>query len=371
MDLGFFTMPIHPLGRSVTETLKEDRELALVADRLGFTEGFYGEHVTDAAETITSSLIFIASLINETKSIKLGTGTVNLPCYHPAMVAAQVAMVDHMAEGRFLFGISPGGLLSDAEIFGNLDKDRTAMFVESIDHILALWAGEAPYRREGEHWSFSTERTQMAEFGQGSVMKPYQRPHPPIVVTAVAPFSKGVVEAAKRGWDPISANFLLPQWVKSHWPKYAEGCAQSMRQADSSKWRVAKSIFVADDADTARRYAMSADGPYHQYYRSIVSKMIANGRANLFKRDQSAPDDSVTVEGVVEDLVIWGTPEKVADDLLAFREETGDFGTLLYAGHDWQDRDLAIRSMELMAEKVMPSINAAIAGSAPVPATAA
>ena len=39
MDIGFFTMPIHPVGRSIAETLQEDRELALVADRLGFTEG--------------------------------------------------------------------------------------------------------------------------------------------------------------------------------------------------------------------------------------------------------------------------------------------------------------------------------------------
>ena len=356
MKLGFFTMPIHPLGRSVTDTLKEDRELALVADRLGFTEGYFGEHISDAAETITSSLIFVASLIHDTSNIKLGTGTVNLPCYHPAMVAAQVAMVDHMAEGRFLFGISPGGLLSDAEIFGNLDRDRGAMFVEAINHILAIWSSDAPYERTGDYWSFSTERTLIPELGQGSVMKPYQRPHPPIIVTAVAPFSKGVVEAAKRGWDPISANFLLPQWVASHWPKYAEGCDAGGRPADLANWRVAKSVFVAEDLATARRYATDPGGPYYQYYHSIVTKMLANGRGNLFKRDQSAPDESVTVEQVVEDLVIWGTPDKVADELCAFREEVGRFGTLLYAGHDWADRELAIRSMELLAFDVAPAV---------------
>ena len=108
MKLGFFTMPIHPLGRKLTEVFREDRELALIADRLGFTEGYFGEHITDAAETITSALIFIAWVLNDTKTIKLGTGTVNLPNHHPAMVAAEVAMLDHMAEGRFLFGISPG-----------------------------------------------------------------------------------------------------------------------------------------------------------------------------------------------------------------------------------------------------------------------
>ena len=74
----------------------------------------------------------------------------------------------------------------------------------------------------------------------------------------------------------------------------------------------------------------------------------------------------VTTESIVDDVVIWGTPDKVADDLLAFREEIGDFGTLLYAGHDWADRKLALRSMELMAEKVLPAVNRALA-----PATAA
>jgi alkanesulfonate monooxygenase SsuD/methylene tetrahydromethanopterin reductase-like flavin-dependent oxidoreductase (luciferase family) len=264
MKLGFFTMPIHPVGRPLRETLAEDRELAVVAERNGFVEGFYGEHITDAAETITSSLIFIAWALSATKSIKLGSGTVNLPNHHPAMVAAEVAMLDHMADGRFLFGISPGGLLSDAEVFGNLDKDRTAMFVEAIDQILAIWSGEPPYNLEGRFWSVSTERTLIPELGQGFIQKPLQRPHPPIVVTAVAPFSKGVTEAAARGWEPISANFLLPRWVKTHWPKYVEGCAAGNRPADLANWRVAKSVFVADDMETARRYATAPASPYRQ-----------------------------------------------------------------------------------------------------------
>jgi hypothetical protein len=50
----------------------------------------------------------------------------------------------------------------------------------------------------------------------------------------------------------------------------------------------------------------------------------------------------------------------VADQTLAFRERVGDFGTLLYAGHDWLDQRLARRSMELMAGHVMPAVNRAI-----------
>jgi alkanesulfonate monooxygenase SsuD/methylene tetrahydromethanopterin reductase-like flavin-dependent oxidoreductase (luciferase family) len=363
MDLGFFTMPIHPPQRNYTETLQEDREFALYAEQLGFKEGFFGEHITDGAETITSGLIFIAWLLNETQTIRLGTGTINMPNHHPAMVAAEVSMVDHMANGRFIMGISPGGLLSDAEVFGNLDSDRAAMFLEAINQVLEIWASEPPYHIKGGYWTISTERTQILELGQGMILKPYQKPHPPIVVTAVAPYSRGVMEAAKRGWDPISANFLQPQWVKTHWPKYAEGCRESGRVADPGNWRVAKSIFVADDEATARRYVTDPDGPYHLYFHSLLTKLKRGKRAIAFKTDPDMPDDALNTETVVEQLVIYGTPDSVADQLLAFREQIGDFGTLLYAGHDWKDKKLARRSMELMATEVMPAVNKAIAES--------
>ena len=124
MKLGFFTMPIHPLGKDWRQCLREDREAFLLADELGFVEAYAGEHSTDQSENITSCAMFIASLAEATKNIKLGTGTVNMPNSHPARIAAEMAMLDHMLNGRFIFGISPGGLLSDAEVFGNLDANR-------------------------------------------------------------------------------------------------------------------------------------------------------------------------------------------------------------------------------------------------------
>src|SRR6187399_3278013 len=142
MKLGFFTMPIHPLDKDWRKSLREDREAIILADKLGFTEGYVGEHATDKAENITSCVLFIASLIDATKTIKLGTGTINMPNNHPAAVASQIAMLDHMLDGRLIMGISPGGLLSDAEVFGNLAADRAGMFLEAINHVLALWEVE-------------------------------------------------------------------------------------------------------------------------------------------------------------------------------------------------------------------------------------
>ena len=59
-------------------------------------------------------------------------------------------MLDHMLDGRLIFGISPGGLLSDAEVFGNLDADRNAMFLEAINQVLEIWASEPPYNLAGQ-----------------------------------------------------------------------------------------------------------------------------------------------------------------------------------------------------------------------------
>jgi alkanesulfonate monooxygenase SsuD/methylene tetrahydromethanopterin reductase-like flavin-dependent oxidoreductase (luciferase family) len=363
MKLGFFTMPMHPPGRNYTQTLKEDREAVVLADRLGYSEAYIGEHITDICETIPSCLTFIASLARDTGRIRLGSGTINLPNNHPAQVAAHVAMVDHMLEGRFIFGIGPGGLRSDMEVCGNLDADRNAMFVEAIDHILAIWAGEAPYNLKGRFWNISTERTLIREAGQGVMLKPYQQPHPPIVVTAIVPHSRGLAAAAARGWQPVTANFLQPVWAKTHWPMVVKGCRESGRSANPADWRVCKSIFVAEDDATARRYALDPAGAYGFYFWNLLTKRrSAGGGVEIFKHDPALPDAAVTVEYLLEHLVICGSVSRVVDQLLAFRETIGDFGTLLYCGHDWADPRLARRSMELMAEKVMPAINGAIGG---------
>lgn len=186
--------------------------------------------------------------------------------------------------------------------------------------------------------------------------KPFQRPHPPIVVTAVSPFSQGITEAAARGWEPISANFLLPKWVKTHWGKYVEGCLRGGRTPDPANWRVAKTICVADDDKTAQRYALDPKGPYYYYYNTLFKKLKRRGALGVFKSDPSLPDETVTLESVMEQLVIHGSPAKVADAIMALKEEIGPFGTLLYAGMDWQDRDLARGSMIKLAEKVVPRI---------------
>ena len=113
----------------------------------------------------------------------------------------------------------------------------------------------------------------------------------------------------------------------------------------AADWRIAKSIFVADDEATAQRYAYGSDGPYYFYFRQLIRKLVgAGGRGNLFKTDPDMPNEAITPEYVTKRLVLAGTVDSVVAQLLAFREQVGDFGTLLYAGHDWVDSRLARRS---------------------------
>jgi len=116
----------------------------LLADELGFTEGYVGEHVTDKAENITSCISFIAWIAAANQPDQAGDRNREHAHAHPAAVAASIAMLDHMLDGRFIFGISPGGLLSDAELFRNLDADRNEMFLEAINQVLAIWPASRP-----------------------------------------------------------------------------------------------------------------------------------------------------------------------------------------------------------------------------------
>ncbi|MGB7541088.1 MAG: LLM class flavin-dependent oxidoreductase [Burkholderiales bacterium] len=363
MRLGYFTMPLHPLHRDPLRTLQEDREAIILADRLGFHDAFVGEHLTDRCENVTNSFIFLATLIGETKTIKLATGTSNLSQSHPVVIAAQAAMFDHLAKGRFIFGISPGALSSDAESLGMLEEDRNRIFAETIDVILAIWERDPPYRIElpDNRFKVTTEKTYVPEIGRGVMYKPWQQPRPEIVGTVVAPHSRGVIAMGERDFHPLSANFLLPHWLPSHWANYSEGKRRAGKAPDATDWRVARTLFVADDDKVAQRYARAdANSPYRHYWNQLRIKLMLAKRHVIFKMHEAEDDSAVTVERLLDQLVLCGTVNEVVDQILALREQAGDFGEIVYAGMDWVDPALAKRSMELMATEVMPRVNRAI-----------
>lgn len=358
LNLGFFIQPVHPPSRPYADVLREDREAVVLADRLGYREAFIGEHLVDAAETITSSLAFIANLADACPSITFGTGVLPLANYHPAMAAAQIAMVDHLVQGRLILGVGPG-VFGDAEAMGDLGSDRTRKTQEALDHLRRIWSEEPPYGIEGEFYRTTTERSLDREIGVGVAVRPLQRPHPPIAITSMRPDSAGPQVAGARGWSGISATYVGAYVVRAQIQSFLDGRRAAGLSVDPSGWRVARSIFVADDEATARRYAHRDDGAHGFYFHVMRTKVARFGGLDLMRDHPDQPDSELSLRRCIERLVIAGTPDSVADQILAFRDEVGAFGTLLYTGHDWADPALARRSMELMAHEVWPRINRA------------
>jgi alkanesulfonate monooxygenase SsuD/methylene tetrahydromethanopterin reductase-like flavin-dependent oxidoreductase (luciferase family) len=355
LNLGFFIQPVHPPARDYADVLREDREAVVLADSFGYREAFIGEHLVDAAETITSSLAFIAGLADACPSITFGTGVLPLANYHPAMAAAQVAMVDHLVQGRLVLGIGPG-VPPDAEAIGDTTSDRGRKTQEALEHMRRIWRDEPPYRIEGEFYRTTTERSYDPGIGVGIAVRPLQQPHPPIAITSIRPDSRGPFTAGANGWTGISATYTGPYVVRAQIQSYAEGRRSAGLSPDASGWRVARSVFVADDEATARRYAHREDGAHGFYFRVMRTKLAKAGALDVMRDYPGQPDSEITVERCLQRLVIAGTPAQVSEQIVAVRAEVGEFGTLLYTGHDWADPALAKRSMELMAHEVMPRL---------------
>ena len=364
MKLGYFMMPLHHIDSDYHQTLAEDIEAVVYCDELGYSEAWVGEHYSSAVEQITSPLMFHANLIARTRQIKFATGVMCLPQYHPAVIAGQAAMFDHLSNGRFIMGVGPGGLLSDFELFGVLDKDRMAMMEEALDMILALWNSKPPYKMHGKHWTIDMKDWTHHDIKLGYVPQPLQQPHPPIAISAMSPHSGSLKFAGRRGYIPVTANFI-PVWsAATHWATYCAGAGESAFKPDAEEWRVARSIYVAATDAEAAAYVTRAGSPYDYYYDYLFQIFDRSKFKAPFVAQPGDDPAKLTHQAVRDACVIHGSPDTVARKLLALRDEIGHFGTLLYAAHDWQDKAAMKNSIRLMAEEVMPRVNQALAAKA-------
>lgn len=363
MRLSLFMMPLHDKSKPFAIQLKEDREAFLLADKLGYAEGWCGEHYSSSTELITSPMMFFASIASQCRNLTFATGVSCLPHYHPAIVAGQVALFDHLTEGRCIFGIGPGGLQSDFEMFETDTKDRMAMVRESIETILRIWAEDPPYDIEGKFWNTRIKEWHIPELGLGTMCKPLQKPHPRIAVTASSPNSGSLKGAGARGWLPVSANFIGAWALKTHWQVYEEAARKNNKTVSRDMWRVARSIYVADTDAEAEAYVKDPSSPFSYYYRYLYTLWDRGGIKGGYVPRAGMPAAELDDFRILRDnYVIHGSPETVAEKLLALRDEIGDFGNLLMAGHDWVDPGRMRDCMHAMAKDVMPAVNKGING---------
>jgi alkanesulfonate monooxygenase SsuD/methylene tetrahydromethanopterin reductase-like flavin-dependent oxidoreductase (luciferase family) len=358
MHLGLFMMPLHPPERPMHETLAEDTEKSLLADRLGFQEVWVGEHFSATSEPIASPLMFMAGLVHRT-SLNFGTGVINLPNHHPAIVAAEVAQFDHMAQGRFMMGIGAGGLSSDFELFGDIEpKERGKRMVESLETIQRIWAAEPPYDVGGETWPVKISRNVLPKYGVGFMPKPFQPGGPSIHISARSKDSQGVALAAKRGWGVISANFVAHRILAGHWQSFAAGLRESGQAPDGARWRMARNFVIAATDAEARARATAEEGATRYYFEYLGSLAKRAGLAATMTPREDMDHNTATADDMIDACVIAGSPRTVLDKLIALREEAGPYGHVLMAGLDWSGPNAAweAESMARLAQEVMPRL---------------
>ena len=370
MRYGMFIMPFHPPSKPLAQAYDEDLELTVLAEELGFTEFWIGEHHTMRYESIVSPEIFIGRALGMTSRIRLGPAPVCLQQHHPADVAGRLAFLDHLSKGRLNVCLGAGSVTADLELFGVAPEKSPEMVAESVDIILKLWTTEPPYHYAGKFWNIHLEKTVDEETGIGYIKKPYQLPHPPLAMPGMTSQSMGTRLAGRLGFSPIASNLVTGNVIADMFRGYGECAQDAGREPDPANYRVCRSIFLADTTREAQERARrNCLGQSFEYIGRLFDKGL--GR-KIYKRDPNQSNADTNLDYLMREQIIAGSVNDVLERLLGLMEETGPFGTLILMGYDWGDeKESWLHSLRLFAHELMPALNRAVGKAATVSALSA
>jgi probable F420-dependent oxidoreductase len=125
-----------------TPAIDELVELVELVDHCGYDSLWVGDHISFAVP-ILDPLLQLAQAAMVSQRLTLGTSVYLLPLRHPAPVAKQVATLDHLTEGRLIFGVGVGGEFPpEYEVCGVPRNERGARLSEAISLLRRFWTGE-------------------------------------------------------------------------------------------------------------------------------------------------------------------------------------------------------------------------------------
>ena len=351
LKFGIFMGPFHPLGENPTLALERDLELVQWLDYLGYDEAWIGEHHSAGWETISSPEIFCAVAAERTKHIKLGTGVTSLPYHHPYMVAERAVLLDHLTRGRFMLGVGPGALPSDAKQLGiPVDQIRPRL-EEGLAIVMRLLTEMEPITYESDWFTLHEAQLQM---------RPFTQPHFPIAVTAVGS-PTGMMVAGRHGAGVLS--IMAPRTtgnpddaLRDFWAIAERSAAENGKTMDRGQWRLVINCFLGDTREQAWADCHIGAGRH----------LVEYGLGTLgFARDHSQPlpDHDEALRGAMErGLYCIGTPDDLVALIERLDERSGGFGGLLLVCHEWANREQIMHSYELLARYVMPRFQGSMAG---------
>jgi alkanesulfonate monooxygenase SsuD/methylene tetrahydromethanopterin reductase-like flavin-dependent oxidoreductase (luciferase family) len=181
-------------------------------------------------------------------------------------------------------------------------------------------------------------------------------------MTGVQAKSPTFADAGRRGYSPMS------QQVASHvlvqqWETYVAAATEAGHETDRSTWRVMRDIFVADTDEEARRLVL--EGPAGRTWDDLILPTfrvvrdrggVAYALGDLLIEPGMSLNE-LTLEWMVDNFFLVGSPDTVVDKITALNEELGGVGALLSFAFDYsEDPDAYERNFELLGREVAPRI---------------
>jgi alkanesulfonate monooxygenase SsuD/methylene tetrahydromethanopterin reductase-like flavin-dependent oxidoreductase (luciferase family) len=329
-------------------------EVAIVqaAEQVGFKYTWATEHhfLTEYSH-LSANEVFLGYLAAATSHIHLGSGIFNItpPVNHPARVAERVAMLDHLSEGRFEFGMGRGSSTTEQKGFGITDPDLTRdMFDEVVGQFRLMWAPE-------EYPGLDGRFVQMP--ARNVLPKPYSKPHPPMWVAAGNPST--FEKAARMGLGVLCFTIGGPETVKPLIELYKKEIANAEPVGDfvNDNVMVTTQLLCLEDGRRARDLGANMGTGYH---RSLLLRYL-----DTFPRPAGIPEwptilPDRTAEEIDGDIARgdtpYGTPEEVTRAIQKYADAGADqvvFGLL----SSTMSRDLAVETIETFGKHVLPEFD--------------
>lgn len=282
------------------------RELAVMADELGYSCLAMGESWGEDAFTSLAQLAAITS------RIRIGTSIVPVFARSPANLAMTALNMDLMSEGRFFLGLGASGKLVIEDLHGETFSKPLARMREYIDIVRKALRGER-LDHEGEFFSIKRFRLRFPPYRQDM----------PIYIASLSPASLRMTGELADGWLPI---FLVPGRMDAALAEIRAGAESAGRSLDDIAISPQVSIYVTDDIPASRdrerpHIAFYIGGMgvfYHQYMHRIgFGEEADRVREAYLGRDRDGAAKLVTDE-MVDAMTIIGNPEQCKEQMQTF-----------------------------------------------------
>ena len=211
-------------------------ELAVAAEERGFESLWFPEHshiplsrqspfpgggaLPKMYYDVMDPFVSLAAAAMVTSTLKLGTGICLVIQRDPIYTAKQVATLDRLCQGRFLFGVGGGWNAEEMADHGTAFATRFDLMGERIAAMKAIWTEDKP-EYHGKFVDFDAMRTGP---------KPVQTPHPPVIVGGGFPHGARRAIAYGDGWMPGLAAGLDAVAIL---PRFRQMAAEAGREPDS------------------------------------------------------------------------------------------------------------------------------------------